>query len=78
MHVPTLPWWQAWMRAERDCLYDWGVMLTHGEACPASLQEHRQRLADVLDACAQLEVLFEDAIPAEQVRQTFIESKEHP
>jgi alpha-beta hydrolase superfamily lysophospholipase len=33
VHVPTPLWWQARLRAERDCLY-WVVMLTHDEACP--------------------------------------------
>lgn len=78
VHVPALPWWQARLRAERDRLYDWVVMLTRDDACPLPRQERRQRLADVLDAYARLEVPFEDAIPVERVRQLWIESKEQP
>lgn len=73
VHAPALPWWQARLRAERDRLYDWIVMLTRDEVCPLPLQERRQLLADVLDAYAQLGVAFKDAVPVERVRQTFPE-----
>lgn len=78
VHAPALPWWQARLCAERDRLYDWVVWLTRDEACPLPLQERRQRLADVLDAYTQLGVPFEDAVPMERIRQTFVEPKEHP
>lgn len=65
VHAPALPWWQVRLCAEREKLYEWGSWLTCGEACALPQHERRQKLADVLDAYAWLDVPLGDAVPAE-------------
>lgn len=65
VHRPALPWWQARLRIEREKLYEWIAWLARDDACPLPLEERRQRLADVLDAYAQLGVSVEDAMPTQ-------------
>lgn len=63
VHRPALPWWQARLHAERDLLYEWVIQLMRDEASPLPSHEQRQRLVDVLDAYAQLDVSLESALP---------------
>lgn len=63
VHRPALPWWQARLRAERELLYEWVIQLMRDEAGPLLLHERRRRMADVLDAYAQLDVSLEGALP---------------
>jgi hypothetical protein len=63
VHAPALPWWQARLRAEREKLYEWISWLTRDEASALPQHERRQRLADVLDAYAWLDVPLGDAVP---------------
>jgi len=60
---PALPWWQARLRNERDGWYEWIIQLMRDEASSLPLHERRQRLSDVLDAYAQLDVSLEGALP---------------
>lgn len=71
VHRPALPWWQARLRVEREKLYEWIVWLMRDDACPLPAHERRQRLADVLDAYAQLDVPLEDAVPPELLPMEF-------
>lgn len=65
VYRPALPWWQTRLRVEREKLYEWVVWITRDDACPLPAYERHQRLADVLDAYACLDVPLEDAVPAE-------------
>ncbi|MBD8880764.1 GIY-YIG nuclease family protein [Rhodanobacter sp. 7MK24] len=65
VHRPARSWWQARLCAEREKLYEWTIQLMRDEASPLSLHERRQRLADVLDAYAQLGVPLEGVLPRE-------------
>jgi len=65
VHRPALSWWQARLCTERQALYEWVVQLTRDEAGSLSLRERRRRLADVLDAYAQLGVPMGDRVTAE-------------
>jgi hypothetical protein len=65
VHRPALPWWQARLRAEREKLYEWILWLARDDACPLPRHERRQRMADVLDAYARLDVPFGESLPGE-------------
>ncbi len=64
-HTPAMEWWRARLRAEREALYEWVVMMTCDGACSLPLHERQERLADALDAYEVLGVPLGEARPPE-------------